>query len=152
MSGDQLGIRSCQLPCYGLEWLPEVSPSGILCGRPFQVSAWAGESVDVLKDLAVNNSVKNWALYELLFKNLLPVGPPTQLRWYCTPSSPGIESSLKPGENKDWDINLPLSGQDHTRCCRTPTPPFDKLARIRPWIYHTQVELTPLETGQDEEK
>ena len=108
-----------------LRWIrvaPRSKPSGILCGRLFQVSAWAGESVEVLQDLAVTNYVKILVLYELLFMSLLPIHPPTQLRWYSAPSSLGIESSLKPGENKGLGIDLLLSGQDHTRYCRTLTP------------------------------
>lgn len=41
----------------------KLSPFEIPYGRPLQVSAWAGVSVDVLKDLAITSYVKTSVLY-----------------------------------------------------------------------------------------
>ena len=61
MSRDtELGIRPCQLRCYGSVAARsglKLSPFRILHGRPLQVCAQAGESINA-KDLAVANPIK----------------------------------------------------------------------------------------------
>ena len=131
----ELGKRPCQLPCYGVAPRSrlKLSPFEILYGRPFQVSAWAGESIKSLKDLAVADYVKT-----------LGTIPISVHEFASSRSAYPTEVALHPFRPADWVLlkTWREKGPEHQLTARWTGPHVVllttlssvKLAGLKPWI------------------
>ena len=120
----------------------KLSPFEILHGRPFQVSARAGASVNALKDLAVVNYVK--ALSTILtsvheFASSRSAYP-TEVALHPFRHGDGVR--LKTWREQVPENQLTARGIGPHMVLLTMHSSV-KLAGIKPWIHHTRIKAAP---------